>query len=55
MDDKFIMFRNRLEKVYRHLGKQAKRLQVGCYRLYDNHLTEYQLCVENYKDKIYVY
>ena len=54
VDDKFIMFRNRLEKVYRHLSKQAKRLHVGCYRLYDHDLPEFPFCIEIYQDNIYV-
>ena len=53
-DDKFIMFQNRLEKVYRHLGKQAKRSQVSCYRLYDHDLPEFPFCIEIYGDNIYV-
>jgi 23S rRNA (cytosine1962-C5)-methyltransferase len=54
VDDKFIMFRNRLEKVYRHLAKQAKRLRVGCYRLYDHDLPEFPFCIEIYQGNIYV-
>ena len=53
-DDKFIMFDNRLEKLYRHLGKQAKRLGVGCYRLYDHDLPEFPFCIEVYEQNIYV-
>jgi 23S rRNA (cytosine1962-C5)-methyltransferase len=53
-DDKFLMFRNRLEKVYRHLGKQAKRLEVTCYRLYDHDLPEFPFCIEIYEQNIYV-
>ena len=53
-DDKFIMFRNRLEKVLRHLGKQAKRMGVTCYRLYDHDLPEFPLCIEIYEQNIYV-
>lgn len=48
------MFRNRLEKVYRHLGKQAKKLSVSCYRLYDHDLPEFPFCIEIYGDHIYV-
>jgi 23S rRNA (cytosine1962-C5)-methyltransferase len=51
---KFIMFRNRLTKVYRHLQKQAKRQQVSCYRLYDHDLPEFPFCIEFYGDKLYV-
>ena len=53
-DDKFIMFDNRLEKLYRHLGKQAKRLGVACYRLYDHDLPEFPMCIEVYEQNIYV-
>lgn len=53
-EEKFLMFRNRLTKVFRHLGKQAKRLQVSCYRLYDHDLPEFPFCIELYADKVYV-
>ena len=53
-EDKFIMFRNRLEKVYRHLGKQAKRMGITCYRLYDHDLPEFPFCIEIYEQNIYV-
>src|SRR5258705_3140559 len=48
------MFRNRLTKVFRHLGKQAKRLAVSCYRVYDHDLPEFPFCIEFYEDKLYV-
>ena len=53
-EDKFIMFRNRLEKVYRHLAKQAKRLAITCYRLYDHDLPEFPFCIELYEQNVYV-
>jgi len=53
-DEKLNMFRNRLVKVYRHLGKQAKRMQVSCYRLYDHDLPEFPLCIEFYEDRLYL-
>jgi 23S rRNA (cytosine1962-C5)-methyltransferase len=53
-EEKMIMFRNRLQKVYRHLSRQAKRLGVTCYRLYDHDLPEFPICVEIYEDKLYV-
>ena len=53
-EDKFLMFRNRLEKVYRHLGKQAKRMGTTCYRLYDHDLPEFPFCIEIYEQNIYV-
>ena len=48
------MFGNRLTKVFRHLGKQAKRLDVSCYRVYDHDLPEFPFCIEFYGDKLYV-
>jgi len=53
-EDKFIMFRNRLEKVYRHLAKQAKRRAITCYRLYDHDLPEFPFCIEIYDQNIYM-
>jgi 23S rRNA (cytosine1962-C5)-methyltransferase len=52
--EKMDMFRNRLLKVFRHIGKQARRLGVTCYRVYDHDLPEFPLCIEFYGDKLYV-
>jgi len=48
------MFHNRLVKVYRHLSKQAKRLGVSCWRVYDHDLPEFPFCIEIYGDNLYV-
>ena len=48
------MFRNRLAKVFRHMSRQAKRLNVSCYRVYDHDLPEFPFCIEIYEDKLYV-
>ena len=48
------MLGNRLTKVFRHLDKQAKRLGVSCYRLYDHDLPEFPFCIEFYDDKLYL-
>ena len=48
------MFRNRLTKVFRHLAKQSKRLNISCYRVYDHDLSEFPFCIELYDDKLYV-
>ncbi|HEX6846094.1 MAG TPA: class I SAM-dependent methyltransferase [Chitinophagaceae bacterium] len=53
-EDKFLMFRNRLEKVYRHLGKQAKKMAITCFRLYDHDLPEFPFCIEIYEQNVYV-
>jgi len=54
MDEKLIMFENRLQKVFRHRSKLARRQQVSCYRLYDNDLTEFPFCIELYENRIYL-
>ncbi|MFL5808314.1 MAG: class I SAM-dependent methyltransferase [Flavisolibacter sp.] len=51
---KYLMFKNRLEKVYRHLNKQASRQNIGCYRVYDHDLPEFPFMIEFYEDKLYV-
>lgn len=52
--DKFLMFRNRLEKVYRHIGKQARKQGVSCFRFYDHDLPEFPFLIENYEGRLYV-
>jgi 23S rRNA (cytosine1962-C5)-methyltransferase len=54
MEEKYKMLQNRLTKISRHLSKQAKRLNVSCYRLYDHDLPEFPFCIEIYGDKLYV-
>ena len=51
---KFEMFRNRLVKNYRHLSRQAKRLNITSWRLYDHDLPEFPFCIEIYGDQLYV-
>ena len=48
------MFRNRLTKVFRHVSRQARRVHVSCYRVYDHDLPEFPFCIEVYEDKLYV-
>ncbi len=51
---KYLMFRNRLEKVHRHLSKQAKRQDIICYRLYDHDIPEFPFIIEFFADKLYI-
>lgn len=51
---KFLMFRNRLEKVWRHISRQARRQQVSCFRVYDHDLPEFPFMIENYESRLYV-
>jgi 23S rRNA (cytosine1962-C5)-methyltransferase len=41
-------------KVFRHVRRQAGRLHVSCYRVYDHDLPEFPFCIEIYEDKLYV-
>ncbi len=52
--DKFDMFRNRLVKVYKHKAKQAKRLGVTCWRVYDHDLPEFPLAVDVYEQFVHL-
>jgi 23S rRNA (cytosine1962-C5)-methyltransferase len=52
--DKLLMFRNRLQKVYRHIGKQAARQGISCFRIYDHDLPEAPFIIERYGDRLYV-
>jgi 23S rRNA (cytosine1962-C5)-methyltransferase len=52
--NKFLMFRNRLQKVYKHLSRQAQRQGVSCYRIYDHDLPEFPFVIELYEDKVYM-
>jgi 23S rRNA (guanine2445-N2)-methyltransferase / 23S rRNA (guanine2069-N7)-methyltransferase len=42
------MFANRLRKNLQRLGKQARRENVGCWRLYDADMPEYSLAIDLY-------
>lgn len=52
--DKFLMFRNRLTNVYRHLSKIARKAGITCYRIYDHDLPQAPFIIEVYDDKLYV-
>lgn len=54
MQDKFIAFENRLAKVYKHIGKTARKQQLACFRVYDVDLPEFPFIIDVYKDMIYV-
>lgn len=51
---KYDMFRNRLEKVYKHRSRLARRQGISCYRLYDRDLPEFPLIIELYGPGVYV-
>jgi 23S rRNA (cytosine1962-C5)-methyltransferase len=53
-EEKIQMFRNRLTKDHRHIGRLARRQAVSCYRIYDHDLPEFPFCIERYEDKLYL-
>ena len=53
-DAKLIMFDNRLKKVKRVMGKQARQHSIDCYRLYDRDLPEFPLIIDVYGDEVLV-
>lgn len=48
------MFQNRLTKVYKHRSKQAKRMGISCYRLYDKDLPEFPVSIDLYNSRVCV-
>jgi 23S rRNA (cytosine1962-C5)-methyltransferase len=54
LEDKLIMFENRLRKVDRILKQKAKQQQVSCYRLYDRDLPEFPLIIDLYGSQVQV-
>ncbi len=44
------MFRNRLEKNIKHIGKWARRNGVTCFRVYDSDLPEYAVSIDWYEN-----
>ena len=48
------MFKNRLEKVFRHVKRQAERQGISCYRIYDHDIPEFPFMIEMYEGKLYV-
>ena len=53
-EEKLQMFRNRLTKDIRHIGKLARRQGTTCYRIYDHDLPEFPFCIERYEDMLYL-
>jgi 23S rRNA (cytosine1962-C5)-methyltransferase len=53
-DSHFEMFHNRLQKLARHLDKQARKRGVSCYRIYDHDLPEFPFCIDRYANRLYI-
>ncbi len=54
LEEKMEMFRNRLTKVFRHLSRQARRVDISCYRVYDHDIPEFPFSIEIYGDHVYM-
>lgn len=50
---KLPMFQNRLQKVFRHFSKIARKQDVSCYRFYDHDMPEFPFVIENYEGTIH--
>ena len=40
------MFQNRLQKVWKHISKLARRQDIACFRFYDHDLPEFPFAIE---------
>lgn len=47
------MFRNRLEKMWKHYSKLARRQEVSCFRFYDHDLSEFPFAIEWYDGAVH--
>jgi len=47
------MFRNRLQKMWKHYGKLARRQEIACYRFYDHDLPEFPFAIEWYEGVVH--
>jgi 23S rRNA (cytosine1962-C5)-methyltransferase len=52
--NKFLMFENRLLKVFKHRYKLAERQQISCFRVYDHDLPEFPLMIDKYENYAYI-
>jgi 23S rRNA (cytosine1962-C5)-methyltransferase len=47
-DDKLIMFQNRLQKMWKHYSKPARKQAIYCFRFYDHDLSEFPFAIDFY-------
>ncbi len=53
IDSKLTMFHNRLQKVYKHFSKLARRQETACYRFYDHDLPEFPFAIDWYNGVVH--
>lgn len=52
--DKFLSFKNRLEKVYKHTSKWARKQGITCFRVYDDDMPEFPFAIDVYENILHV-
>jgi 23S rRNA (cytosine1962-C5)-methyltransferase len=52
-DDKQIMFTNRLQKMWKHFSKSARKQEVACFRFYDHDLPEFPFAIDYYNGAVH--
>ena len=52
-EEKLVMFENRLQKVYKHFSKLARRQEIACYRFYDHDLPEFPFAIDWYNGVVH--
>lgn len=53
LSPKFTMFHNRLQKMWKHYSKPARKQDVFCFRFYDHDLPEFPFAIDFYDDVIH--
>lgn len=51
---KFEAFRNRLTKVYKHIGKWGRKQDISCFRVYDDDMPDFPLAIDKYEAIVHV-
>lgn len=49
-----LAFENRLQKMYKHRSKLARRQGISCYRVYDRDLNDFLFSIDLYEGFVYV-
>ena len=49
-----LAFENRLQKMYKHRSKLARRQGISCYRVYDRDLSDFPFSIDLYENKVYL-
>lgn len=49
-----LAFENRLQKMYKHRSKLARRQGISCYRVYDRDLNDFLFSIDVYERNIYL-